>query len=134
MNLKRHIKGKTLNLVDRLIPAKPIERPADEQVLLDRESRRMHFYYSRQCPSSISLKRYVERAGLHPVTKEVERADAYRNELVKGGGESRVPCLRICTHSGDRWIYTPEAIIEYLEQRLGSIGSCRLPRAPLHKF
>ena len=131
MNLTRHIKGKTLGLVDRFLPVKPIERPAEEQTLLNRESRRMHLYYSRQCPSSISVKRYVERDGLHPVTKEVERADAYRNELVKGGGESRVPCLRICTRSGDRWIYSPEAIINYLEKRLGKLGSCQSPKAPL---
>lgn len=131
MNLTRHIKGKTLGLVDRFLPVKPIERPAEEQTLLNRESRRMHLYYSRQCPSSISVKRYLERAGLHPVTKEVERADAYRNELVKGGGESRVPCLRICTRSGDRWIYSPEAIINYLEKRLGKLGTCKSPKAPL---
>ena len=38
MNLTRHIKGKTLGLVDRFLPVKPIERPAEEQTLLNRES------------------------------------------------------------------------------------------------
>ena len=128
MNLTRHLKAKTLSLVDQLVPVKPVERPQEQQSLLNRESRRMHLYYCRSCPSSITVKRNFERAGLHPVEKDVERVDAYRNELVNGGGESRVPCLRVCGHDGDKWIYSPEAIIGYLEQRLDRLGH-ELPEA-----
>lgn len=125
MDLTRHLKGKTLDLVDRLVPVKPFERTHEEQVLLDRESRRMHLYYSRSCSSSITVKRFCERVGLHVVEKDVERVDAYRNELVNGGGESRVPCLCIHKKSGDIWVYSPEAIVDYLRDRLRKMNPCQ---------
>jgi glutaredoxin len=124
MNLTRHLKGKTLNLVDRLIPVKPFERSREEQVVLDRESRRMHLYFSPSCPASISVKRFCERVGLHVVEKDVERVDAFRNELVNGGGESRVPCLCIHKKSGNVWLYSPESITDYLRDRLRKMNPC----------
>lgn len=134
MNLTRQLKGKTLNLADRLVPAKPVERSREEQTLLNRESRRMHLYYSRNCPASILVKRYFEKTGLHPVSKEVERVDAYRNELVNGGGESRVPCLRVRHGEQDSWIYSPEAILNYLEDKISAMGCCPVPAKEALRF
>lgn len=126
MNLTRHLKGKTLSLVDRLVPVKPFERTQEVQVLLDRESRRMHLYFSPSCPSSITVKRYCEKVGLNVVEKNVERVDAFRNELVNGGGESRVPCLCVHKESGDVWVYSPDGIVQYLRHRLQQLNPCQV--------
>ncbi|WP_370293971.1 glutaredoxin family protein [Thalassolituus sp.] len=117
MSLTRHLKGKTLSFVDRIMPVKPLERTPEEQLLLDRESRRMHLYFCPECPSSISIKRYCERFGLHVVQKDVQRVNAYRNELVNGGGESRVPCLRVDGTEGESWVYSPDEILEFINNR-----------------
>lgn len=108
-------------MVDRVVPVKPLNLSPQEQLLLDRESRRMHLYYCRSCPASIAVKRYCERLGLRVVEKEVERVNAFRNELVNGGGESRVPCLRIDSQDGESWLYSPELIYHYMHQRFGPL-------------
>ena len=42
-------------------------------------------------------------------------------DLVRGGGERKVPCLRI--EHGDRveWMYESDDIIAYLEGRFGAV-------------
>lgn len=117
MALTRHIKGKALDLVDRLVPVRPVNRSHDEQCQLDRESRRMHLYFSRTCPASITVRRQCERLGLRVVEKDVLRVNAYRNELLNGGGAPKVPCLRVDDDNGGKWLYSPETILEYLKDR-----------------
>lgn len=117
MSLTRQLKGKALNIVDRLLPVRPLNRTDDEQNQLDRESRRMHLYYCRSCPSSIGVKRHCEKLGLRVVEKDVLRVNAYRNELVNGGGTSKVPCLRVDNGQGGEWLYSSEAILDYLNKR-----------------
>jgi glutathione S-transferase len=53
------------------------------------------------------------------VQKDVQRVNAYRNELIHGGGEVRVPCLRIEGRKGKaaRWLYDGRSILEYIERR-----------------
>ncbi|PHS63011.1 MAG: glutaredoxin [Thalassobium sp.] len=115
--LTRQLKGKALDIVDRLLPVRPVMRSANEQLLLDRESRRMHLYYCRNCPSSITVKRHCERLGLRVVEKDVLRVNAYRNELLNGGGAPKVPCLRVDDEQGGQWLYSPDAILDYLKNR-----------------
>ncbi|WP_221796983.1 glutaredoxin family protein [Oceanobacter mangrovi] len=117
MNVTRQLKGMALDWVDRVVPVRPVARAADQQSTLDRESRRMHLYFSRQCASSIQVRRHCERLGLRVVEKDVLRVDAYRNELVIGGGAPRVPCLRVDGDTGSQWLYSPQAILDYLDQR-----------------
>lgn len=117
MKLTKQLKGKALDIVDRLLPVRPQPLSPEQRNLLERESRRMHLYYCRSCPSSIAIKRHCERIGLRVVEKDVVRVNAYRNELLNGGGEPRVPCLRVQDEQGDRWLYSPDAIRSYLKNR-----------------
>ena len=61
--LTRQLKARALNVVDRLVPVKPVNRSREEQYQLDRESRRMHLYFCRTCPSSINVRRQCEKLG-----------------------------------------------------------------------
>jgi len=115
--LTRHLKAQALNMVDRLVPVKPVSRPREQQNQLDRESRRMHLYFCRTCPSSISVRRQCEKLGLRVVEKDVMRVNAYRNELINGGGAPKVPCLRVDSDQGEQWLYSSAAILEYLRKR-----------------
>jgi glutaredoxin len=117
MNVARQLKSMAFDWVDRVVPVKPVVRPPALQTALDRESRRMHLYFSRNCPASIQVRRHCLRLGLRVVEKDVERVDAYRNELVNGGGAPRVPCLRIDGEQDSQWLYSPDAILDYLDQR-----------------
>lgn len=106
-------------LADSWFKVKPVDRSAEEQCSLDRESRRIHLYFCKTCPTSIKVKRRCERLGLRVVEKDVQRVDAYRNELIHGGGEVRVPCLRVEGRQNQeaRWLYDAGNILKYLDRR-----------------
>jgi hypothetical protein len=117
MNVSRQLKGLAFEWVDKVVPVRPVERSAHEQLRLDRASRRMHLYFSPCCADSISVKRHCHKLGLRVVEKDVVRVNAYRNELVNGGGDSRIPCLRIEKEGKTDWVYSLESILGYLNQR-----------------
>ncbi|MFC3679637.1 glutaredoxin family protein [Bacterioplanoides pacificum] len=117
MNLTRQVKGLAADVLDRMVPVKPVNRSPEELNRLERASRKMHLYFCRSCSSSIEIKRYCEKLGLRVVEKDVDRVNAYRNELVHGGGVPRVPCLRVEDGEQGRWLYSRDTILAYLKQR-----------------
>ena len=60
---------------------------------------------------------------------KIERIDAQqpgpaRTELMKRGGQAKVPCLKITQPNGDtRWLYDSEKIISYLRVRFAGEGA-----------
>ncbi len=60
----------------------------------------------------------MKRQGLKIETRDVKRNDAAREELLAGGGDLKVPCLRIGEgEHGAQWMYDSKDIIGYLEGR-----------------
>lgn len=119
MSVKHRMKGICLMFADSWFKVKPVTRSREEQCSLDRESRRIQLYFCKTCPTSIKIKRRCEQLGLRIVEKDVQRVDAYRNELIHGGGEVRVPCLRIegRNEQNTRWLYEGNNILQYLNRR-----------------
>lgn len=119
MSVMHRIQGLCSMLSNHLFKVKPVLRSSEDQASLDRESRRIHLYFCKLCPVSIKVKRRCERLGLRVVEKDVLRVDAYKNELINGGGELRVPCLRIESRKDKEpnWLYDGEDILEYLDRR-----------------
>jgi hypothetical protein len=119
MSVKHRMKGICLMFADNWFKVKPVIRSHEEQCSLDRESRRIQLYFCKTCPTSIKIKRRCEQLGLRVVEKDVQRVDAYRNELIHGGGEVRVPCLRIEGRNDQhtRWLYEGNNILQYLNRR-----------------
>lgn len=119
MSVKYRLQGFCLMFADQWFKVKPASRSSEEQCSLDRESRRIQLYFCKTCPTSIKIKRRCMHLGLRVVEKDVERVNAYRNELIHGGGEVRVPCLRIEGRLGQetRWLYSSDKIMQYLDRR-----------------
>lgn len=119
MSVKHRMQGICLMFADNWFKVKPVARSNKEQCSLDRESRRIQLYFCKTCPTSIRIKRRCEKLGLRIVEKDVKRVDAYRNELVHGGGEVRVPCLRVEGRNGQdtRWLYEGDNILKYINRR-----------------
>jgi len=116
------MKGVCLMVADRWITVKPAKRSSEEQSSLDRESRRIQLYFCKTCPSSIRIKRRCQFLGLRVVEKDVMRVNSYRKELIHGGGQVRIPCLRIEGQKGKetRWLYDSDKILAYLDKRFAS--------------
>lgn len=122
MSVKYRMQGFCLMFADQWFKVRPLTRSCEEQSSLDRESRRIQLYFCKTCPASIKIKRRCQKLGLKVVEKDVGRVNAYRNELIHGGGEVRVPCLRIegAQSQDTRWLYSSVKIMKYLERRFAS--------------
>lgn len=75
-------------------------------------------YQYASCPFCARVNQFLDRFGI-----ELERRDTLRDpdaqrELIQGGGSGTVPCLRIESDAGIRWLYESMDIMRYLHERL----------------
>lgn len=74
-------------------------------------------YHSEICGFCHRVRRYLDQAGWQLPLKDTLRDPDARAELIRGGGKSQVPCLRIRRQGGDVWLYESLDIIDYLKAR-----------------
>ncbi|MEJ2479658.1 MAG: glutathione S-transferase N-terminal domain-containing protein [Acidihalobacter sp.] len=116
----RAVLSPVMVLGDRLTTPAGIERPAEEQARVDEAVAQMALYHYQACPFCIKTRRAMTRLSLPIELRDTQHDDARREELRQGGGELKVPCLRIAEADGDvRWMYESEDIIAYLQERFG---------------
>ncbi len=113
----RLILGPVLLLAEWFTTPKGVQRPAEQQQVIDEQTRSLALYQFRTCPFCIKVRKVIARLSL-----DIERRDAlhdpeHRAALQAGGGAVKVPCLRIEEGGEVRWLYESDAIIAYLEQR-----------------
>ncbi len=118
MTLVRWILGRIILLVDFLFSPKGVKRDAQSQNELDRETAKLSLYQYAACPFCVKVRWSMKRNSLNIETKDAKRNPQYAKELVTGGGNLKVPCLRIEENDGsETWMYESSDIIDYLEQR-----------------
>ena len=114
----RFILGPILLLWEWLATPKGVVRSEQEQQRIDAETRNLALYQFRTCPFCIKTRRAIKRLSLQIEQFDAQHDPDAREALLKGGGQIKVPCLRITEPSGElRWVYESDAIIAYLEQR-----------------
>ncbi|MBB6521468.1 glutaredoxin family protein [Pseudoteredinibacter isoporae] len=73
-------------------------------------------YQQSLCPYCIKTRKAIKRLDLKITMKDVGFSGKVRQELIKGGGKSQVPCLRIeGKNQATQWLYESADIIRYLE-------------------
>ena len=75
-------------------------------------------YQYKACPFCVKVPRAMMRQSLSIETLDVKRSETAWGELLAGGGDLKVPCLRV--EGGDaqvEWLYKSVHIIGYLEDR-----------------
>ena len=111
-----YIIGPIILLLDALTTPKGMVRPAELQQQVDASTKNLVLYQFRMCPYSVKVRRAVKRLSLNIETRDAKREPSSREELLQGGGEIKVPCLRITDEQGEmRWMYESNDIIDYLE-------------------
>ncbi|MFW2374208.1 MAG: glutaredoxin family protein [Gammaproteobacteria bacterium] len=94
---------------------KSIERPADEQQRVDEKTRQLTLYQYRTCPFCIKVRRTIKQLALNIELRDAQKNQQHRQELIDGGGEAKVPCLKISHDDGSiEWMYESDDIISYL--------------------
>ena len=113
-----YIIGPILLLLDALVPPRAMARDAGAQQQVDSSTRNLVLYHFKMCPFSIKVKRAVRRLSLNIEARDALRDEASREELLRGGGQIKVPCLRITDEEGNAtWMYESSDIIAYLQER-----------------
>ena len=103
-------------LWDKLSVPKGVERSAEEQELMDQKTKNLSMYQFESCPFCIKVRRQIKRQSLNIPLLDAQHNQQHREELLNGGGEVKVPCLKIVSDSGEvSWMYESNDIMQYLQ-------------------
>ena len=121
MFIVRAILGALILFFNWVFTPKSIKREATEQAEIDAQTQKLALYQYAACPFCVKVRRAMKRNGLTIETRDAKRSEQAKEELVNGGGQLKVPCLRIEEDNGEvRWMYESGDTINYLEQRFGA--------------
>ena len=95
----------------------PVKRTVSDQQRADRLANTLTLYDLNSCPYSAKVRRHLKHLNVAITVKNLKRCHVYANELIAGGGRAQVPCLRIETAQGSRWLYESKDILAYLDKK-----------------
>lgn len=114
----RIILGPILLLWEFISRPRGITRQPAAQEQVDSQCRDLILYQYRTCPFCMKVRHEIRRLSLMIETLDAQPAGPIRDELVRSGGQAKVPCLKITDQAGNsQWLYESGAIIEYLRGR-----------------
>lgn len=117
----RIILGPVMLLWESISRPRGITRQAAAQDVVDQQCRSLILYQYKTCPFCMKVRREIRRLSLNIETLDAQPAGPVRDDLVRGGGQAKVPCLKITDQAGNnRWLYDSGAIIEYLRGRFAA--------------
>jgi len=121
MRIIRLILGKRILFVNWVFSPRSVNRDPEAQAAIDKQASRLTLYQYEACPFCVRVRRTMKRQALDIETRDVNRCATSRNELLAGGGNLKVPCLRIDEgEAGVRWMYESKEIVRYLEGRFAA--------------
>ena len=114
----RAIVGPIMLAIDWLTTPRGIKRDPDEQQRIDEKTKDLVLYQFLTCPFCVKTRRAIKRLSLNIETRDALKHAPSRQELLEGGGEIKVPCLRIPGENGKvTWLYESSEVIKYLEEQ-----------------
>lgn len=112
----RRIIGPVMLFIDWLTTPKGVKRSEKEQEQIDQNTQNMTLYQYKTCPFCIKVRRHTKRLSLNIEMRDAQHDQTSRSQLLTGGGEIKVPCLKVTNEAGeDRWMYESDDIIHYLD-------------------
>ena len=117
MKAVRAILGALILFFDWLFTPRGIKRNTQQQASIDDQTASLALYQYKACPFCVKVRRTMKRHSLAIETRDAKRCDTRRDELLAGGGQLKVPCLRIERRGQISWMYESADIIRYLDAR-----------------
>lgn len=118
MAIIRFILGKLILIFDWLFTPRGIKRDPQQQAQIDQQTASLTLYQYQACPFCVKVRRQMKRQSLNIGLRDVKRDEGAREQLLGGGGDLKVPCLRIGDGKGQtQWMYESREIINYLAGR-----------------
>ena len=119
--LLRLVLGPFMLLGELLARPRGIARPPAAQAAVDAQCRGLALYQYKTCPFCIKVRQEMRRLSLNVETRDAQPAGDHRAALLAGGGQAKVPCLKISDAAGQaQWLYESGEIIAYLRQRFAA--------------
>ncbi|MDN7133756.1 glutaredoxin [Halomonas sp. MC140] len=105
-------------LSEKLTTPTSIERTPEDQARVDQACQNLALYQFRTCPFCIKVRKEIARLGLNIELRDTQLDPTHKQALLEGGGQSKVPCLKI-THGDGReeWMYESDTINSWLHQQ-----------------
>jgi len=114
----RVLLGPVMLLKEALTRPQGVVRTGAEQASVDAACRGLALYQYKTCPFCIKTRQEMRRLSLDIAKVDAQHAGPARTELLQGGGQTKVPCLKITDAAGSsRWLYDSEKIMAYLRSR-----------------
>jgi glutaredoxin len=113
----RLLLGPPLLLWEKLTTPKGVQRTPEAQAAMDAKTAALALYEFRTCPFCMKVRRNIARHSLSIERRDAQHDAQHREALAQGGGEVKVPCLRIDESDGQvSWLYESDAINAYLDE------------------
>ncbi len=123
MRIIRLILGKLILLFNWLFSPRSIQRDPEIQADIDAQTASLTLYQYEACPFCVKVRRAMKRQALTIETRDVKRSESAREELLAGGGNLQVPCLRIEDESGQvQWMYESSDLLLQYDNRSTQSG------------
>ena len=117
----RAIIGPVMLLWEFVTRPKGLARQPALQEKVDQQCRNIVLYQYQTCPFCIKVRKEISRLSLKIERLDAQKDGKNREDLVRGGGQAKVPCLKITDQAGNsQWMYESGKIIEYLRGRFAN--------------
>ena len=113
--------GRVLVFGDWVSRPKPIKRNEAQQQVANIDAQGLSLYQFYACPFCIKVRRKIHALNVPINVCDAQNDQRKRQELSIEGGKLKVPCLRIEEQGKVLWMYESSDIINYLNQRFGSV-------------
>ena len=117
IKLARNALGAVIVLLDRISRPRAVQRSPADQDRVQSAMDGLSLYQLRACPFCVKTRRAIHALGVDIEMRDINKDSQYREQLQQGGGQIKVPCLRIEDSNNVRWMYESDEIIAYLNQR-----------------
>jgi glutaredoxin len=114
----RIILGPVMLLKEKLTRPQGIVRAHAAQQQADMQCQNLALYQYKTCPFCMNVRQEISRLSLNIKRIDAQHQGADRQALLKDGGQTKVPCLKISDGAGaSQWLYDSAEIIAYLRGR-----------------
>ena len=118
----RAVLGPMMLLKEKLTRPKGVIRVQAAQDKINRQCELLVLYQYQTCPFCIKVRQEMSRLSLNIQRIDAQHPGPDRQALLQGGGQAKVPCLKISDKAGKtQWLYDSEKIVAYLRGRFANV-------------
>jgi glutaredoxin len=115
----RWVLGKIILTLDALFAPSVIQHGPEWHNKAKASLEGLSLYQFEACPFCVKVRRFLKAESISIPLFDAKK-EPYRSELLNRGGKLQVPCLKIESAEGIRWLYESNDIIAFLKSRLPS--------------